>query len=157
MAYLGTVGDLFIERDLRKSLGEQSDESAEAELDVMLRDARATIDDLEKKLAGIQSKFRSGMSEQSKAALGVMGATLKRSLGRAQDTHLEIQKRRNAVRATQTRIAKSAGFAEAQADLAMLQKCAASVNSGLTKVTPDVRRRLGAALSVAQLRVAEAV
>jgi hypothetical protein len=95
MAYLGTVGDLFIERDLRKSLGEQSDESAEAELDVMLRDARATIDDLEKKLAGIQSKFRSGMSEQSKAALGVM---LKIRISRSKSAEMRFVRPKRASR-----------------------------------------------------------
>ncbi len=111
MPQFKTVVELAAAERLRKNeIGEQSPESAEAELDAMLRDCAASIKDLEGKLAAVQSKFRAGMSPQSKAALDVMGADVKKQIHAVENASIEIQKRRLVIRTTQSRTLAKASF-----------------------------------------------
>jgi hypothetical protein len=147
-AMLKTVGDL---------VDGGSTPANESELLAMLDDVAKSHCDALDKLANVRSKMVAGMSPQSRAALQAMGQSLEKSLGRIEETNLDLQRRLNAARTSngRQRIAKR-GTSELEADVRRFREHTEAILSGRVVVSPDVRRDLAKALSRAEIALEEA-
>ena len=142
-----TVGDL---------LSEASPESAETELLAMLDDAETAYKEALSLLAALRSKFVGNMSPQSKAANEIMGRKLGNEINKAIELKSEISRRLAVVARGQNRATIFKGVTELQRELETLRAHGRAVASGQVLLDEMNRRRLVHAISVAEMRVAEA-
>jgi hypothetical protein len=140
-----TVGEL-----MQKDFGENTTGADELDLVMRFEQCNEKLDAVMTDYANLRSRMVAGLSQSARAAAEVMGQKLTKQRHDLENESIAIQRELIAKGKTRTHSLAKASFSEAQRDLAMLQQCVESVNSGQVKLSEGDRRRLRINYGIAQ-------